>query len=185
MKKVIFQAPIKESILNYKTGENCYLASCENEDLFTGPDINRIVACCSQELIYNFLFREKLKGQPYTKDQAVSFIKWAARGWQDQSWFVFIIRNSQNKLIGAIDLKSNNLDSSEMGYWADANESGIMSNAVTKLLALAKSAGYKNIYATTMLNNDRSQQVLIRNGFAQKIDPKQFAENRYIFEKNL
>jgi RimJ/RimL family protein N-acetyltransferase len=162
---MIFNTPISEEIVNFKTGEKCLLVSNENPDAFSNKDANKIVEICNQAAVYEFLFRAKLAGRPYEADDARKFIKWMAAGWKKQEWFVFLVRNSQGEIIAAIDIKSNDLESAEIGYWADQNFPGTISNAVNKLIDLAAKAGFKSLFATTKPNNARSQSVLLRNGF--------------------
>lgn len=139
--------------------------SNEDRGKFAEVDIEKIVSICNQEPVYGFLFREKLKGKEYQREQAESFIKWIVEGWQEQTHFAYLIRRDGGEIIGAVDIKSNYLERAEVGYWADGNYSGIMSNAVAKLVELAKAAGYKSLFATAKLDNQRSQNVLLRNGF--------------------
>jgi RimJ/RimL family protein N-acetyltransferase len=116
-------------------------------------------------LIYDTLFRDKFKGKPYTLENAKGFIKWAKDGWQRNKWFVFLIKNPKGQIVGAIDIKSNNLNSAEIGYWVDVKTPGVMTNLVIALCEIAKDAGYKSLYGLTVLENDRSQKLLLRAGF--------------------
>lgn len=177
--------PIKEEIINFKTSEKCKLVSNENPEIFSEKDINKIVEICNQEAVYDFLFRSRLEGRPYTSDDAKGFIKWMAEGWIEQKWFVFLVRNDRNEIIAAIDIKSNNLESAEIGYWADQNNSGTISNAVEKIIELAKKAGYKSLYATTKPENERSQKVLLRNVFARDGEMQKPNGLRYKFSRIL
>jgi len=183
---ILFQPPIREVILNFKTNEECLLESCNSLEKLTDSDIDRIINICNQKPVYDFLFKEKLKGAEYGKEQAEGFIKWATLGWQEQSHFVFLIRRRNNQVIGAIDIKSNNLTRAEIGYWADSNFPGIMSNAVSKLVKLAKLAGFKSLFATTKLDNQRSQNILTRNHFLPKGEVnKPDVGRRLLFEREF
>ncbi|MBU4210474.1 GNAT family N-acetyltransferase [Patescibacteria group bacterium] len=183
--KILFTTPIKDVIANYKTGEKCVLVSNEATNKFTKADLIKIIKICNQPPVYNFLFKYRLKSKPYELNDAKEFTKWIVEGWNKQKWFVFLIRNSQDKIIGAIDIKSDNLDLAEIGYWADGNSLGIMTNATQRLIELAKKAGYKKLYATTMPNNDRSQSVLTRNGFIRDGEMEKSSGMRFKFTKNL
>jgi RimJ/RimL family protein N-acetyltransferase len=185
MGKVIFKTPISEQIENFKTREKCLLVSNEDSSKHTEKDVQKVVVICNQKPVYNFLFRTKLNGKVYGEEQAKGFMKWMEEGWQKQEWFVFLIRNSNDEIIGAVDLKSNSMESCELGYWADANHNGLMSNAVARLMELARKAGYKELFATTMPNNERSQNVLIRNGFERRGEMEKPGGLRYLFKCKL
>lgn len=106
-----------------------------------------------------------LDGQPYTRQEAVGFVEFAADGWSNSSMFVFLIRNYFNDVLGAIDIKSPNPEGAEVGYWASSLHRGYMTNALTALLELARNAGYQSLCAYTEPSNLRSQGVLRRAGF--------------------
>ena len=163
--KVIFLSPINEEIQNFKTGEKCLLVSTENAIKFSRIDIEKIIDICNQKPVYEMLFRNKLEGKAYGEEQAKNFLSWIVGGWREQKFFVFFVRSSEGNIIGAVDIKSNDLSRAEIGYWADENHAGIMSNAVTKLIEIARNAGYKILFATARLDNKRSQNVLLRNNF--------------------
>jgi RimJ/RimL family protein N-acetyltransferase len=128
-------------------------------------NIFEIIAICNQEDIYSLLFRDKLNGERYEEPNAQSFVAWANKGWQDGTYFVFIIKNQDDKVIGAIDIKSNNSDLAEIGYWASDNFPGFMTNAVSGLIEQAKNAGCHSFVAYTKLENNKSKGVLSRSGF--------------------
>ena len=141
------------------------LVSSENDAKFSKIDIEKIIDICNQKPVYEMLFRKKLEGKAYGEEQAKNFLSWIVEGWREQKFFVFLIRNSEGNIIGAVDIKSNDLSRAEIGYWADENHAGIMSNAVTKLIEIARNAGYKILFATARLDNKRSQNVLLRSNF--------------------
>ena len=176
---------ITEEIVNFKTGEKCRLVSSENPEQINEKDIAKIVKICNQRAVYDFLFVERCSGKPYTEADAKGFVQWAAEGWRDQKWFVFLIRNSQDEIVGCIDIKSNNLEMAEIGYWADMNFPGIMTNAAKKVVELATKNGFKNIYATTRPDNERSQMVLLRNGFVRDGEMQKPNGLRYKFVRKL
>lgn len=124
-----------------------------------------IVEICNQDDVYNLLFKEKLSGEKYKEINAQSFITWANKGWQDGAYFVFIIKNDNDNVIGAIDIKSNNSDLAEIGYWASSKYPGFMTNAVLGLIKEANNAGYSSLVAYTKLENNKSKGVLLRSGF--------------------
>ncbi len=184
--QTIFSAPILEELRSFKTNKKYFLSSSGSINEFDGSDIEKIVSICNQDRVYEMIFRDRLDGRKYEKADAENFIDWLVTGWQEQSYFVFLIKDEDGDIVGAVDIKSNDLDRSEIGYWADSNHSGIMTNAVGVLIQLAKKAGFKSLFATTKIDNARSQNVLLRNGFVKKdgVD-KENNGRRFLFELAL
>jgi RimJ/RimL family protein N-acetyltransferase/isopentenyldiphosphate isomerase len=160
-----FKLPIKLSVKNYLNNEDYYISPA-NESW--EEDVDQITRICSQELIYNVLFKERLKGLPYISKNALEFIAWINEGWEKNEWFVFFIRNGEGKIIGAVDIKSDNLEEAEIGYWMSEKVKGVMTNAVLALTEIAKNAGYKSLYGLTVPDNEKSQNVLKRAGFTDQ-----------------
>lgn len=160
-----FKSPVKVLIEGFPERETYFVQSIDSSQNISDDDLETITRICSEELIYNVLFKEKFNGKPYTLENARSFINWAKEGWNKNKWFVFLIRDSENKIVGAVDIKSDNLESAEIGYWMTKEVSGVMTNAVVALCNMAKNAGYKSLYGLTILNNEKSQRVLLRAGF--------------------
>lgn len=127
--------------------------------------IEQIVETCNEDLLYSILFAFNFKGQKYTPDKAQSFLDYALKGWKGNKNFVFVIHTEDDKLAGIIEIKSNDKECSEIGYWSSAKHQGIMTNALRELKKYAKSEGYKKLGATVRVNNFGSQKVLKRNGF--------------------
>lgn len=177
--------PVNETVLNYKTKKECKLVSCEDVGVFGEADIEKIAAVCNQKSVYDILFRDKFGGKEYDREKAVGFLNWAASGWKTQKYFVFLVRNSGGEIIGAVDIKSDDLEGGEIGYWADENNPGVMTNAVSRLAELAKNAGYKKLFALVLKENTKSQNVLGRNGFVWTGSVQKPEGERQVFEKIL
>ena len=65
-----------------------------------------------------------------------------------------------------MDIKSHDLAGAEIGYWAAAAHSGIITPALGAVCGLAQAAGYKSLFAYVVPHNNRSIRVLESNGFA-------------------
>lgn len=128
-------------------------------------NIARIVSICNEPLVYE-LFRSRLDGKPYDESQAISFLSWANQGWSENSHYVFFVTDQNGEIHAAVDIKSNQLQDAEIGYWASSKSSGGVTNAVASLCLLGKSAGYKNFVGLTVPDNERSAWVLRRNAFS-------------------
>ena len=156
----------KEKIIfNVKTRGPYRLFPLANMDP-TPDQLQSIVEACSSEEIYKWLFKE-IFPQGYTLQNASDFIDWAREGWQRGNFFVFAIQSSNGEIAGAIDIKNEDLDGGEIGYWIHKDHSGLASNAVAAIKNIAKQAGYKRLFAQTKANNTRSENVLIKNSFIE------------------
>lgn len=149
--------------------------------------LGRIAALCNQPDIYNILFKEKLGGKKYSLSDAEKFYKWACEGWAKQMYFVYIIINNNGEIIGAIDIKSDNPEGAEIGYWLDENSHGFMTNTVLALAEKAEVAGYKTLYALVNLENMKSGTVLKRAGFVEigQVLKKGKTFNKFVIELSL
>ncbi len=156
---------ISFTIENYKNRKT-YTARSLDESLEVDQVLlESIRKVCNEERIYKFLFKDKLQNKPYSIENAESLIRWGKKGWTENTWFVFLIFNSENQLVGAMDIKSNNKDQAEIGYWLSKYASGVMSNAIARLTIYAEENGYKKLYGEILPTNYKSIKVLVRNGF--------------------
>lgn len=179
--------PIKNKFYHYQNYGHAFIESIEYLDKISSQDLEIIAEICNEDLIYSFLFKERLNEEKYSIKDAQEFRVWALQGWQNKEYFVFIIRNELGEVIGTCAIKSNNLDSAEIGYWMSGKAPGYMTNAVQELCKVAKEFGYKQLYALTKPENIKSQNVLLRAGFEfvgeQQRKIKDLVYCR--FEKNL
>ncbi len=160
-----FQQGINEYITRYNSGELYCLRSLDERFPVSNEDLNRITAICNEEQIYSFLFRDRLGGREYTVEDARSFIVWAKGCWEKQQAFFFLVRDPQGDIAACIDISSDDLCGSPIGYWAASKARGIMTNCVLKLSELAARAGYKILFALVEPENSKSADVLVRAGF--------------------
>jgi RimJ/RimL family protein N-acetyltransferase len=131
----------------------------------TPERVAELVAACNEPLIYDWLFRERLEGQPYDEAKAASFFAWMQKGWQENEYFVFVLLASSGQLAGVLDIKSATLEGAEVGYWLRAGHKGLMTAALQALEELAEGAGYRSLYARVRPGNERSQAVVRRAGW--------------------
>ncbi len=162
-----FEHIIKKEVRNFKTGEICYMEG-GLEMTFSDEDVQAITRICSQDEVYDMTFRYRMAGKPYTEEKARNFITRLQAGWRDQTRFTFIVRNSNNEIIGTIDIKSPDLDGAEIGYWSDKNSSGFMTNALNELVLVAAQAGYRTLHAKVLTHNTKSTNLLERVGFVKR-----------------
>ena len=182
--KNIFEQNIKREIENFLTGEKYEMVGGKDM-VFSDKDIEKIVEICTRPGTYDFLFSKIFKGRAYTEADAKWFLNFVKEGWENQTNFVFIIRKSDSEIIGVIDIKSANLDRAEIGYWADENYSGFMTNTVNELLSLAKEGGFKKLFAGVLARNDKSIKVLERSGFIRTKEDDKNEEPHFEYEKEL
>lgn len=173
-------------VVNAKTGKTYTL---DKITALTPDDrtLSDLVRICNEPAIYDFLFRERLKGATYTAEDARGFLAWGSKGWAEKAYFVFIVRDEHGHIAAATDIRANTLVESEVGYWASSKHSGIMTPTLNALTKVALRAGYAALMAYVRLDNDRSRQVLLTNGFTQ--EPGEFVNKgktgRHVFRKTL
>jgi RimJ/RimL family protein N-acetyltransferase len=153
-------------IREFEAREQKYtLRSLDESRLITQSDIDDIVTACNEELTYRFLFRTGLGGREYSEKDAAEFIKWANKGWRDGVHFVFLIQDSADRIIGCIDISSDDVEHAPIGYWKSSRVKGIMNSVIKCLIEIARDAGYLNLYAMVEPLNTRSSNLLKRTGF--------------------
>lgn len=182
--KTIFEQNVKREIANFLTGEKYEMLGGQ-EMTFTEEDIKKIVEICNQPSVYANLFSKMCDGKPYSEENAKWFINFVKEGWAKQTNFVFIIRKLDSEIIGAIDIKSANLDRAEIGYWADENYSGFMTNTVNELLSVAKEVGFVKLFAGVLAGNDKSIKVLERSGFIRTKEEIKDNEPHFEYEREI
>lgn len=183
MARVQFDPPAGCSISNFLTGSPYCLVRADRLTV-TPERLEEITAICNEPEVYEWLFRERLAGKPYAPSNATQFVEWFSKGWREGIFFVFIVVTAEGEVAAACDIKSNDADGAEVGYWASARHRGIMTNAVVQVCSLARQAGFNSLTARTKKLNERSARVLTRAGFA--IDPVSSADlNYHRFRVNL
>ncbi|HLZ56500.1 MAG TPA: GNAT family N-acetyltransferase [Ktedonosporobacter sp.] len=160
-----FVAPIRRRVLRFPMNEPCELQSLDSTFEPSAADLDMVTSIANEELVYRMIFQKRLNGQPYPRERARNFFIWACEGWRKNEWFVFVVRDAHNHILAAIDIKSNDLEGAEIGYWATAKQPGVMTNTVLQLTDIAREAGYRKLYALVRPDNDRSAGVLRRAGF--------------------
>ena len=160
-----FQLPIIEGFTGYNSKKRYRLISIDDGFELSGNDLQTITDICNEELVYRFLFQDRLKGKAYEINDAQKFIIWAKECWKKNISYFFFIRDYNDNIIACTDIGSSNLKEAPIGYWATMNSPGVMTNAVKRLITVARNAGYKKLYALVEPVNIRSIGVLQRTEF--------------------
>lgn len=172
-------------LVNVKTGRPYRLVRGDSVAA-TDERVAEIVAICNEPAVYDFLFRERWDGVAYIADDARRFLAWIADGRARGTHFVFFVLDATGAVVACADVKSADVDGAEVGYWASSAHAGVMTPAVAALTDAARAAGYRRLYATTRPENERSQAVLLRNGFVRRADDVQKPTGvRRLFERTL
>jgi len=174
-----FGQPKTTEIKNFLTREKFFLCRADGSSYGLEEAAKQIAAACSQPSIYEFLFEKELEGRPYEAKHAKEFLEWAKKGWEEAAYFVFLVKDRSDKIVGSLDIKSAELDGAQIGYWSDENAQGFMTNAVKTLCNIAKEAGYRSLRAIALMHNPRSAGVLKRAGFKFKYMTKK-GEDEYL-----
>ncbi|MGH7239137.1 MAG: GNAT family N-acetyltransferase [Candidatus Saccharimonadales bacterium] len=138
----------------------------------TPGDLERITEICNQPRVRIWVTEHYATGRDgsYTLEDAKKFINMADDGWARKQAFVYLIRDEEERIMGAIDIKSADKSGTEIGYWADTSrdQGGYMTNALNLLCDIAARAGYESLSAYVMPRNAASIGVLTRAGFENK-----------------
>lgn len=180
--KVLFNPPVNAVVARFPDFTEFKLESADMSRIYTQSDLEQIVKVCNEKLVYKMLFSDLFEGRKYEYKDAEYFITDAQKSWENNSKFVFLIRNEKDEIIAAIDIKSADLESAEIGYWISSDYPGLMTNAVKKLSELAKNTGFKKLWATTKVDNQKSQNVLKRAGFTDLGEVERKGKQRRKFE---
>ncbi|MEJ2739959.1 MAG: GNAT family protein [Dehalococcoidia bacterium] len=160
-----FQSPVLKEFTGYNSKKQYRLISIDNGFEVSGNDLQTITDICNEELVYRFLFQDRLKGKAYKNNDAHKFIIWAKDCWKKDISYFFFIRDQNNNIVACTDIGSSNLKEAPIGYWATMHSPGVMTNAVKCLITVARKAGYKKLYALVEPVNIKSIGVVQRTGF--------------------
>ena len=141
----------------------------------TSVDLETITQICRSPLVYNILFVhlpfivERSGPHPrYTVHDAQTWVNTVVSNWRATTAFAFAVRDQSDRIIAALDIKSPDLEEAEIGYWADPENPGYITNAVIALAQKAKSAGFKKLFDLIVPDNIRSIRVVTRAGFTSE-----------------
>src|SRR5687768_105517 len=113
---IAFPATIQLPVPCHFSGEPYFLVRADQ--VSATPDrLAEIVRIANEPDIYSWLFNERLAGQPYPVEMAAQWLTWAADGWRDNTHFCFAVTDSTGAIAAACDIKSNNPEEAEVGYW--------------------------------------------------------------------
>ena len=126
-----------------------------------------LVACCREPFIYEMLFRPNWGERGYSLKDAYDFVGKAQTWWAENSLFTFLLLSHEEQIAAAIDVKSADLFSAEIGYWCSQDHRGVMTNTVRTLCNEMEKNGYQAAHAFALVENQRSADLLRRAGFVQ------------------
>ena len=72
-----FYVPIIEDFTGYNSNKQYRLISIDDGIEISEEDLKTITEICNEELVYRFLFQDRLKGKVYKTRDAHKFIIWA------------------------------------------------------------------------------------------------------------
>ena len=163
--------PLSRAVQRYSVNEVYFLQSLDDSLKMTGSDLSTIVKRCNEPLIYKFLFKDSLDGRQFAIEDARVFIAWANRGWREHRYFVFLIKDPGGKIVGCVEISSDILTESAIGYWITSTVAGVMTNVLTCLIDIARDAGYRKLFALVEPDNTRSLRLLERVQFIHTSSP--------------
>ncbi|WP_050028678.1 GNAT family N-acetyltransferase [Verrucomicrobium sp. BvORR034] len=179
-----FPYPLRLPFQNALTGATYFLVS--GDQIEPTPDqLLAIARCANEPLVYDLLFRERFEGEPYQETDAAGWITWTHAGWKDNTHFSFMVQDNAGGVVAACDIKSNDLEGAEMGYWSSTHHRGVMTNAVKLMCQEAAKAGFRALTARTKRGNDKSRAVLQRVGFQDVASPDDERYDHYLLQLDV
>jgi RimJ/RimL family protein N-acetyltransferase len=163
--------PLSRAVQRYSGNEIYFLQSLDDSLQMSSSDLLTIVERCNEPLIYKYLFQDYFNGKPYTLEDARVFVEWAQLGWREHRYFVFLIKDPGRKIVGYVELSSDILTETAIGYWITSAVSGVMTNMLSCLVDIARAAGYRKLSALVEPGNVRSTKLLERLHFIHTSSP--------------
>ncbi len=160
---IAFQAHTSE-VINHLNGRRFTLARVADIER-SQAQFERITSICNEPMVFSSLFTEMFPEGRYPQSAARDFVNWATDGWDRGTHFVFATLDSDGLVVSTCDIKSNQVEDAEIGYLCSAAHTGVMTNSVMAMLALAVEAGFLSFIAHVKADNTASQRVLKRVGF--------------------
>jgi len=111
----------------------------------------------------------------YHPEHAREYLAKCQQGWREEKVFSYAIMSPAGDFAGTIDLKGNDPNETEVGYWCDPDHRGLMTNALNQLADTAAEAGYHKLTLYIADDNPASLGVARRCGFThlgQRILPR-------------
>ncbi len=124
---------------------------------------------------------------PYREEDAVFWINSANSGFRDGTQYTFAIRlQATDEFIGGIGLKLQQaFDRGALGYWIGVPfwNKGYTTEAVAGLLCFGFDTLHLNkIYATHLVENPASSQVMIKNGMIKEGELKDHTKKDGVYQ---
>jgi RimJ/RimL family protein N-acetyltransferase len=122
-----------------------------------------------------------LNDRNYLPTDAAGFINWAAKGWSEQTHYVFVALDSDGLPVASCDLKTATRGDDEIGYWRSTQVPGSMTAIVAQMLSLAIADGFTRFHAYVEPINFGSVAVLERLGF--RLETRDDATGRHLYRR--
>lgn len=149
---------------NYITNEEARLEPLLDLKQITGENISYIERIFNSESVFK-MFNRSRKGRKFRISDVMKYLSWSVVQTANGKNITYFIWDSNNVICGGLDLQRVNEEIVTIGYWADDNNPGFITNAVNILLGVAKDIGYLSIDAYPEKGNIKSMRVLERTGF--------------------
>ena len=111
-----FNLPVIREVSDFSGERKYQIVSTEDFSSWTQEDFAKFAEIANEDLVRQVIFPNVPKDQKYSEHAARDFLKWGEEGWKKGEWFLFLIRNQEEKLAGTMTIKSNGLDGAEIGF---------------------------------------------------------------------
>ncbi|MGJ8657908.1 MAG: GNAT family N-acetyltransferase [Akkermansiaceae bacterium] len=179
-----FPNDISIPVRNHLTGSTYFLRRADEVEA-TDTMLERLIAISNEPKVYSWIFQERLKGQAYGMAMAKGFFKMGSDGWNNHEQFVFMLLTEDGHPAANIDIKTADINGAEIGYLSSNKHSGVMTNTVLAVAAIAREAGYTMLWARSLKDNIDSSRVLVRAGFTFNEKRSTECETYHYYELEL
>jgi len=149
---------------NYITSEKASLEPLLDLKQITKENVLEIKQIFNSESVFK-MFNRSRKGKKFETSDVMKYLNWSVAQTLNGKNISYFVRDGHNVICGGLDLQKVNENTVTIGYWADGNKPGFITNAVNLLLDVAKNIGYVSIDAYPEKENIKSIRVLERTGF--------------------
>lgn len=184
---MIHSLPKQLFIYNYKTTDKGIIKYIADKTQFDETDIEAVRNILNQPEVLK-AFRKGKTDLEFDQEETRNFLNWLKRMSGEDKQHTFFVYTSDNRFIGSIEFQKVENNTATVGFWADNNRSGFMTNAITALIPVArKEFKLKEFNSYAVLDNTKSQRLLKRIGFIEEkivINPRGVRLIKFLLKEN-
>ncbi len=114
-----------------------------------------------------------------------NYINWAIKQSDLGQYYLFLVRDNQNNILGGIDIQKVTNSQASIGFWKDKDSTFSMTNAILDLEKVCKNLGFSELDSYTEPDNEKAINLLIRCNFKDEGIVEGKTKKLVKFTKNL